>query len=144
MDQFRAVLASPPATGPLRDRVIARVGREAIDALRPVLRASPRMRLARLTARIHDKGLELTCFLLGGRRGRAALREGLFRRSGESHRWMCGSYSLQWLLESSGFTGIAQRGAFDSAIPGFAAYGLDGTVGIPRKPDSIYLEGFRA
>ena len=144
MDQFRAAFATLPATGPMRDRVIARVGREAIDAPRPVLHASLRMRLARLATRMHDKGLELACYLLGGKRGRAALREGLFRRSGELHRWMYGSYSMRQLLESSGFTGIAQRGAFDSAIAGFAAYGLDGAAGIARKPDSIYFEGFRA
>ena len=144
MDQFRAAFASLPASGPLRDRVIARVGREAIDAPRPVLHASLRMRLARLVARMHEKGLEVACFLLAGQRGRAALREGLFRGSGELHRWMYDSYSLRRLLESAGFTGIAQRGAFDSAIVGFAAYELDGTAGIARKPDSIYFEGFRA
>ena len=86
-----------------------------------------------------DSKLPASCWE-GGERGQAALREGLFRRSGELHRWMYDRYSLRRLLETSGFTGLSQRGAFDSAIADFSTFELDGTAGIARKSDSSYLE----
>ena len=78
--------------------------------------------------------------LLGGG-GAAALREGLFRRSGEVHQWMYDRFSLSRALTDAGFVDVGARAADESAIEGFARYGLETAGGRPRKPDSLYMEG---
>jgi predicted SAM-dependent methyltransferase len=84
---------------------------------------------------------ETFALLFLGRQGVAALREGLFRRSGEVHRWMYDRYSLARILEQAGFTDVRVCGAGESSIPDFARFGLELRDGQPRKPDSIYVEG---
>ncbi|MDH3319500.1 MAG: methyltransferase, partial [Betaproteobacteria bacterium] len=79
-------------------------------------------------------------FLFLGAEGRAALHEGLFRRSGEVHRWMYDRYSLGRAVQRAGFVGARACGAGESAIPGFAGYALEIRAGRERKPDSLYLE----
>jgi hypothetical protein len=53
-------------------------------------------------------------------------------------------FSLARLLRAAGFTEVAVSAADRSAVPDFAAYGLDllpnGTI---RKPDSLFMEGRR-
>lgn len=67
-----------------------------------------------------------------------------FRRSGEVHLWMYDRVSLPRLLEAAGFICPRVRRADQSAVAGFASYGLetmdDGAV---RKPDSLFIEAFR-
>src|SRR5882757_1590198 len=67
---------------------------------------------------------------------------GRFRLAGEVHQWMYDRYSLGRILAQHGFVRIEARGAAESSIEGFAAYGLDtesdGTV---SKPDSFFIEG---
>lgn len=75
-----------------------------------------------------------------GPEGSEALREGLFRRSGEVHRWMYDRYSLRRVLQEAGFVETRTRVAGDSAIPGFAGHGLELCNGRERKPDSLYVE----
>jgi predicted SAM-dependent methyltransferase len=80
------------------------------------------------------------CKILAGEQGAEAIREGLFRRSGECHRWMYDRFSLRQLLEQSGFCEVRTCSAFESRIAGFASYGLDVVEGKVRKPDSLFME----
>ena len=76
-----------------------------------------------------------------GPEGGAALREGLFRRSGEVHQWMYDRFSMKRALDQIGFVGVRTCVADESEIPGFAQYGLETANGRARKPDSLYIEG---
>ncbi len=80
---------------------------------------------------------------LGGRALRDALDEGVFRQSGEVHRWMYDKFSLQRLLEASGFTDCQVRHAHESRIGDFARFELDIVRGRIRKPDSLFMEATR-
>ena len=72
------------------------------------------------------------------------LREALFRRSGEVHRWMYDAFSLRKALEASGFVDVVQRTAFESFIPGWKDELLDTEPdGSVYKPDSLYMEGLK-
>ncbi|MHC1753255.1 class I SAM-dependent methyltransferase [Humidesulfovibrio sp.] len=67
-----------------------------------------------------------------------------FRKSGELHRWMYDRWSLACLLTQAGFAQPQACGADASAIPGFAAYGLEtDEQGRVRKPDSLFMEALR-
>lgn len=118
--------------------IARRIGYEAIAP--PPAGASVRRRLVNVLSAVRRlaAGAGVSIFL--GTEGREALREGLFRRSGEVHRWMYDRYSMQIALESAGFSTIRVCAADESEIPGFAAYGLETRDGRPRKPDSIYVE----
>lgn len=85
----------------------------------------------------------LLCGALLGRHRSEAIREALFRASGECHRWMYDRVSLQRLLERSGFTQVRVWTAFESQIEGFASYGFDAVKGRIRKPDSLFMEGVK-
>ena len=80
--------------------------------------------------------------LLSGR-SKEAFREGLFRLSGECHRWMYDRYSLRQLLEQSGFAKIHVCTAYESQIEGFASFNLDVVSGKVRKPDSLFMEALK-
>ena len=82
----------------------------------------------------------LICGALLGKHGVEAIREALFRTSGECHRWMYDRVSLKRLFERSGFSQIRVCTAFESHIESFASYGLDVVRGQIRKPDSLYME----
>ena len=78
--------------------------------------------------------------LLLGQKAESAFTEGLFRNSGEVHRWMYDRYSLRNLCEYIGFVKFQIRDAHSSNIPGFATYQLDVVDGEIRKPDSLFAE----
>lgn len=82
-------------------------------------------------------------FLFLGRRGEAALREGLFRNGGEVHQWMYDRFSMARALGQAGFSGIENRAAGESGIPRFATYHLEVVNGSERKPYSLYMEARR-
>jgi predicted SAM-dependent methyltransferase len=82
--------------------------------------------------------------LLLGERGKQAMEEGLFRQSGESHRWMYDRLSLAQVLQEAGFTTVSVCTAFESGIDGFESFGLDVVGGKIRKPDSLFMEGKRS
>lgn len=77
---------------------------------------------------------------IGGRNLASAFEEGVFRATGEVHRWMYDRFSLRRALERAGLVDIAFRGPDDSLIPDFAAYELDRLGGRVRKPGSLYAE----
>jgi predicted SAM-dependent methyltransferase len=113
--------------------VRSRVGDEALDAARGARRpAVPGLRALLAQA---------CAFLFLGPQGTAALREGLFRRSGEVHLWMYDRFSLMRELHQAGFADLRVCAADESAIAGFAGYGLETANGRARKPDSLYVEG---
>lgn len=80
--------------------------------------------------------------LLGGR-GIEALAVGLFRGSGEVHRWMYDSYSILCLLEECGFRQVVSCQANESRIPGFEKYELDVINGRVIKTNSLFVEGLK-
>ena len=79
-------------------------------------------------------------WLVLGRSGEEAFCEGMFRHSGEVHRWMYDRFSLREICERVGFTEFEVMSAFHSNIPRFNYYGLDVLGEEIRKPDSLFVE----
>jgi SAM-dependent methyltransferase len=138
---------------PNREFVLSRIGAEAERAWQ----ASGTPVASRLRDRIRVRGLRwlvesvrvrvagLLIGLLGGRTARSAYLEGIFRQSGEVHRWMYDSFSLGRVLKDAGFVNLRRCTAFESAVPGFASYALDVDERKRiRKPDSLFMEAERA
>ena len=115
----------------------AAAGATAFQRLRrrPVLQIvrAARVSLATFAARV-----------IAGRAVARSVRVGVFRDSGEVHKWMYDRYSLSKLLGGAGFTEVQKRQASESDILRFNEYGLDEVRGKPRKPDSLYMEAIRA
>ena len=65
---------------------------------------------------------------------------GVFRLSGEVHRFMYDSLLLRDFLRAAGFSDIRKVESCLSAIPSFPAYQLDEMNGVKRKPESLYME----
>lgn len=81
--------------------------------------------------------------VIAGPAALAAFREGLFRNSGEVHRWMYDRVSLDRLLRETGFEAFRVVDPWTSGIPSFRQYELD-TVGCEiRKPESIFVEAVK-
>lgn len=116
--------------------IASRIGSEATP---PAGRARRRS-LGAVISAVRRRAAGLGAFVFLGAEGREALREGLFRRGGEVHQWMYDRFSMKRALEQAGFTGARARAADESAIPGFARYGLETEEGLARKPDSLYME----
>lgn len=81
--------------------------------------------------------------LTGGRAYMRAFDEGVFRQRGEVHRVMYERHALAQALKRAGFEGAKVVGAEESAIAGYATYGLDVIGGKVRKPDSLFMEARR-
>lgn len=135
-----------------REFVLSRIGAEAEHAWQ----ASRSPVAVRLWDRLRTRGPRwlfdiirvrfagLLVGLLGGQSARSAYLEGVFRRSGEVHRWMYDSFSLGRVLHRAGFVNIRRCSAFESGIPGFSSYALDtDEKGRVRKPDSLFMEAER-
>ena len=141
------------AAGADRDYLIARRGPfpspYVPPAPRPGLYGRWRARLAPLrrsrwyTAPRQKVAEHLVALVLGAR-GRAAFRDGLFRASGEVHRWMYDAFSLGRLLKQHGFQQPHRTTASASLIPHFADYNLDAVDGQVRKPGSLFMEAIVA
>jgi predicted SAM-dependent methyltransferase len=100
-------------------------------------------RLAAFVRAVRSGAASLCAFALLGREGAAALREGIFRRGGEVHRWMYDRFALPRALEGAGFADLRVCGPDESRIPDFGSYGLETVGGRARKPDSLYVEGMK-
>lgn len=92
-------------------------------------------------ARIHVA--KMMIFLIAGNESMKSFEEGLFRDSGEIHRWMYDRYSLKRLLKKSGFSDARVCQANESQIPNFNLYNLDTIDGKVRKPDSLFIEALK-
>jgi SAM-dependent methyltransferase len=118
---------------------------DARHARRQMIRELPtrraiRSRMRRLVDNIRESCMRCTSFLVYGNKGYAAWKEGMFRQSGEIHRWMYDRFSLGRLLSEAGFIDVVVRRADESRIEGFAEYDLDAVEGRVRKPDSLFME----
>jgi predicted SAM-dependent methyltransferase len=95
-------------------------------------------KLKGIPKRIKNKSIQL---LLG--KEYTAYRIGKFRLEGEIHQWMYDRYSLKKLLEDIGFKDAQVKSGFESNIPDWQKYNLDGSNGIIRKPDSLFMEAIK-
>jgi SAM-dependent methyltransferase len=138
MAEFLAQL-SPAQVALVRKR--AGVETDAILAMRGVRRRRPG--LGKIWLRLRCELARLLLLLLGGHRMRASFDEGWFRQGGEVHRVMYDRLSLGRLLMTCGFSEPRQTTAWESRIPRFATYELDGKDAVARKPDSLYMEAVR-
>ncbi|WP_009633334.1 class I SAM-dependent methyltransferase [Synechocystis sp. PCC 7509] len=81
--------------------------------------------------------------LVAGQEAKQAFEEGLFRNTGEIHRWMYDRFSLKCMLEQSGFVDVKVCRSDESQIPNFNSYGLDMVDNKIRKPDSLFMEAIK-
>jgi predicted SAM-dependent methyltransferase len=87
---------------------------------------------------------EIVVTAIAGRTAKAAFREGMFRQSGEVHRWMYDRLSLKRLLTQTGFTTVGVCQPDQSQIPDFNRYELDLYQGRVKKPDSLFIEAIKS
>lgn len=79
-----------------------------------------------------------------GRRTARALGIGLFRMSGETHRWLPDETSLGEMMQAAGFRDIQRHSAYTSSVASWDLYGLDvSRENNVHKPDLFFLEGRR-
>jgi SAM-dependent methyltransferase len=128
--------------------VVSRIGLEAErlmgdgEGCEIMRKTHKRRHLANYLRRIREEMVVLVAIFLG-KDGALAVREGLFRRSGEVHLWMYDRYSLRELLETTGFKKVQCCQAAESYISGFQEYQLDTVKGRVRKPDSLFMEAIK-
>lgn len=124
---FRHLLQNPL---PAESFILARSGSEAKDTLAR-LRDPANAAAVRAIPEMDERDL-------------TPAEVGAFRAGGEVHQWMYDRFSLARLLSGAGFADLRVVTARESAIPGFAAFGLDVEPdGAVRKPDSLFMEGVR-
>jgi predicted SAM-dependent methyltransferase len=132
------------------DYIKQRIGHQAIDywndrrekgGISKKSSLSSRYLLAKGFMRFRTLLAERLVTLLLGNKGKIALRQGLFRVSGEIHQWMYDRFSLSRALLEAGFTDVRTCAADESCILGFTSYNLDTVNGVVRKPDSLFMEG---
>lgn len=134
---------------PNKDFVISRIGYEVeIHATRKLLKKSLWERLKTknpfwIIQTVRNTVAKYLVAIVAGSEAKQALEEGLFRNSGEIHRWMYDRFSLRRLLEQAGFVDIRVCRADESRIPDFNSYNLDMVDGKIRKPDSLFVEGIK-
>ncbi|MBV6640771.1 MAG: methyltransferase domain-containing protein [Cyclobacteriaceae bacterium] len=75
--------------------------------------------------------------------GKKYYQVGKFRSEGEIHQWMYDQYSLKKLLEDVGFKEVHKVNAFESSIPEWSNFNLDGEGEVVFKPDSLFMEGIK-
>ena len=109
--------------------------RKAVKKKRGLLR-----KLGRECGRARIWIAKAAIYALTGRAGVRAWDDGIFRQSGEVHRWMYDRISLKELLVDVGFEQVIPRAADDSVIPDFGSYQLDVVQNMTRKPDSLFVE----
>jgi predicted SAM-dependent methyltransferase len=81
--------------------------------------------------------------LIAGKEAKLAFDEGLFRNTGEIHRWMYDCFSLRRILERVGFVDVSVCQADSSQIPNFSKYNLDAAEKDVKRPDSLFMEGLK-
>ncbi len=121
--------------------LIKRNGSEA-ERLLKLIRHSPKEEMRKphvdssIKGRIKDKLLRRWF----GKDYKAMLDAAVFRSQGEIHQWMYDRFSLKLLLEDCGFVNAKVVSAFESMIPEWNIFELDGKNGSIRKPDSLFME----
>ena len=121
----------------------ARLGGELARML-PAKGAAPAGKHENRTQRVTDNLRRKALRLISGRDGISAYDQGMFRRSGELHKWMYDRYSLSNALKSAGFIDVKQCEAAESRIPQWSSFHLDTEPdGRTYKPDSLFMEAIR-
>jgi predicted SAM-dependent methyltransferase len=128
---------------PNRPFICSRIGSELTGNGDNPPRATLGARIKRTLSGLRRSTALAAATLVLGPQGYRDLKEVLFRRSGEVHRWMYDRVSLARLLESHGFAGVRRCTATESRIPNFASYELDASHGQIHKPDSLFMEGVK-
>lgn len=131
--------------------ILSRVGSEAekfwvsqSETTSPAIWSQIRSKkLPYLVRKLKGKIAAKLVWLLAGSEAEQAFQEGLFRNSGEIHRWMYDRFSLRRLLQQAGFVEVQVCQADESRILDFNDYGLDVSDGRVRKPDSLFMEGIK-
>lgn len=131
--------------------IVSRIGLEAERiwqrSMNPAgARIRSKLKSMKLSWFVRQLRIEIASFFVmvfAGAGANKAFREGLFRESGEIHRWMYDRFSLQRLLTQAGFVDVRVCGADKSSIPDFNSYDLDTHGEIVRKPDSLYMEAVK-
>lgn len=100
-------------------------------------------KLSKVTKKIQNAIAKNLVIWMAGHQAGTAFEEGIFRNSGEIHRWMYDRFSLRRILEKAGFVEVRLCEATESRIPDFNGYNLDVEAGKIRKPDSIFMEGIK-
>jgi predicted SAM-dependent methyltransferase len=130
-----------------RKFAVERIGMEAERVFTPMKSDQNRERIfvkaTRYVRRAREEMAGVLASLALGSEGRVALKEGLFRRSGQVHQWMYDRISLRRLLEDVGFVDVNVCQADESRIPQFSTFDLDILNGRIRKPDSLFMEAVR-
>jgi hypothetical protein len=103
----------------------------------------PRRTLSQILEHLRWRALVACSRFISGQSTVEKLRTEDFRQSVEVHPRVCDGYFLTVLLEALDFCDARVRSAHDSAIRGFAAYGLDVVAVAVRKPDSLFVEARR-
>jgi len=121
-------------------------GRQAVDSELPGFSITSRIlrRLRTEAESMRRMAVIVSATVFLGRRGAAAVRDGLFRDGGEIHQWMYDRFSMARALAQIGFESVRTRTAGESDIPGFVNYKLEVIDGVECKPDSLYMEGRKA
>ena len=132
---------------PVMEYVRKRVGQEASSIINEAKRSRPLERSTRSIRQYYgltaERSIQTFAWLLCGRRGRSAVKDGFLRASGEIHHWVYDRISMQLLLERHGCIEVKQMDAFTSRIPEFTSYQLDTLGKEIRKPDSLFMEGIK-
>jgi hypothetical protein len=125
--------------------IVGRVGMDAEGLLAGKrATANPTTRSWRhIARRAREELAAVMAALVLGEEGRAGLREGLFRRSGQVHLWMYDRVSLADLMIECGFASPRVCPAGESGIAGFSASNFDVVDGRVRKPDSLFMEAVK-
>lgn len=117
----------------LQEFIVTRIGRIEIDQKHRESRPKP------LLERIKRK---LVKMILTEREYRA-LNIGLFRESGEIHKWMYDKYSLTRLLFNVGFRKVINNDSQTSYIPDWSYYEFDIKDNVILNPTSLYIEAIK-
>lgn len=96
-----------------------------------------------LAYRLRRELAKAAVHILLGKDGKNAFNAGLFRSSGEIHRWMYDRFSLGRLMTTAGFVKHMIVSPFESNIPDFARYNLDVMNSVARKPNSLVMEAIK-
>lgn len=73
----------------------------------------------------------------------SALKIGIFRESGEMHKWMYDKYSLTRMLYDVGFESVELVDPFNSSIPDWPSFCFDVKNNTVLNPTSLYMEALK-
>lgn len=139
-----------------KDFILSRLGYEAENILKKIeIKSLEKNDIKTNLKKLHSRSLQflfrktryyilkIIISFIGGIELKHAFDEGVFRNSGEVHRWIYDFYSLKRLLESVGFREVQRLKANQSNIKNFNIYSLEIVNGKIRHPSSIFVEAFK-